>query len=201
MQIKTDTNLVTERDKNHSESRRILILGLGNILLKDEGIGVHIVRELQKQNLPRNVEIIDGGTAGLDVLLSIIDVDKLVIIDALRAGKEPGKIYKISLDSKEKGALTQIFSRETLSKISLHQIGLLDALKIAEKINTAPEEIVIIGVEPAEMNCGLELTEPVMQKVPQIIKKVLEEVRAYNKMRFLDLACTRLPCEPAVRSQ
>ena len=177
MQIKTDTNLVTEKEKNHTDSRRILILGLGNILLKDEGIGVHVAKELQKQNLPGNVEVIDGGTAGLDVLLSAINVDKLVIIDALRAGKKPGDIYKISLNSEQKDSLTKIFSRETLSKISLHQIGLLDALSIAEKINIAPEETVIIGVEPGEIDCGLELTEPVMRKVPQIISKVLEEIK------------------------
>ncbi|KPJ68530.1 MAG: hypothetical protein AMJ43_00105 [Coxiella sp. DG_40] len=155
----------------------MLIVGLGNILLKDEGIGVHIAKELQKQNLPGNVEVIDGGTAGLDVLLSAIDVDKLVIIDAFRAGKKPGNIYKISLNNKQKDRLIQIFSQETISKISLHQVGLLDALSIAEKINIAPEEIVIIGVEPAEIDCGLELTEPVMRKVPQIISKVLEEIK------------------------
>ena len=177
MQIKTDNNLVTERKKNHTDRRRILILGLGNILLKDEGVGVHIVRELLKQNLPSSVEIIDGGTAGLDVLLSAINVDKLVIIDALRAGKKPGNIYKVSFNSGQKDSLTRIFSQEPLSKISLHQIGLLDALSIAEKINIAPEEVVIIGVEPAEISCGLELTEPVMRKVPQIIKKVLEEIK------------------------
>jgi len=177
MQIKTDTKLVTQKRNNHADSRRILIVGLGNILLKDEGIGVHIAKELQKQNLPGNVEVIDGGTAGLDVLLSAIDVDKLVIIDAFRAGKKPGNIYKISLNNKQKDRLIQIFSQETISKISLHQVGLLDALSIAEKINIAPEEIVIIGVEPAEIDCGLELTEPVMRKVPQIISKVLEEIK------------------------
>jgi hydrogenase maturation protease len=177
MQIKTDNNLVTEKEKNRTDSRHILILGLGNILLKDEGIGVHITKELQKQNLPSNVEVIDGGTAGLDVLLSAVNVDKLVIVDALKAGKKPGTIYKTCFNSEQKDRLTRIFSQDKLSKISLHQIGLLDALSIAEKINLAPEEIVIIGVEPGEIDCGLELTKPVMQKVPQIIKKVLEEIK------------------------
>jgi len=177
MQIKTSTSLVAGAGKNSSCSRRVLILGLGNILLKDEGIGVHVVEELQKQNLPGNVEVIDGGTAGLDVLSLAAGVDKLVIIDALRAGQEPGTIYKTRLNSGQKGRLTQIFSQEKQSKISLHQVGLLDALRLAEKINVAPEEIVIIGIEPGEVDCGLELTKRVKRRVPEIIKKVLEEIK------------------------
>jgi len=177
MQIKTGSSLVAGPEKNRSDSRHVLILGLGNILLRDEGIGVHVVEELQKQDLPGNVEVIDGGTTGLDVLSLTARVDKLVIIDALRAGKEPGTIYKTCLNSKQKDRLTQISSQDKQSKISLHQVGLLDALSLAEKINLAPEEIVIIGVEPGEVDCGLELTEQVKRKVPEIIKKVLEEIK------------------------
>ncbi len=177
MRMKTGTSSAVRPDNNRCRSRRVLLLGLGNILLKDEGIGVHVVEELQKQRLPGNVEVMDGGTAGLDVLLSAIGVDKLVVIDALRAGKEPGTIYKLKLKAEEKERLTLIFSQEKQSKISLHQVGLLDALSAAEKINCAPEEVVIIGVEPAEVDCGLELTGQVKQRVPEIIEKVLEEIK------------------------
>jgi len=177
MQIRTSASLVTGAEENRSFGRRVLILGLGNILLKDEGVGAYVAGELQKHRLPGNVEVIDGGTAGPDALLSAIDVEKLVVIDALRAGKKPGTIYKLKLKAGEKEKLTRIFSRERQSKISLHQVGLLDALSAAEKINCAPEEIVIIGVEPAEVDCGLELTGQVKQKVPEIIGKVLEEIK------------------------
>ena len=177
MQIRTSTSLVTGAEKSRSGSRRVLILGLGNILLKDEGVGAYVAGELQKQHLPGNVEVMDGGTAGLDTLLSAIDVDKLVVIDALRAGKRPGTIYKLKLKAEEKEKLTRILSQEKQSKISLHQVGLLDALSAAAKINCTPEEIVIIGVEPAEMDCGLELTGQVEQRVPEIIEKVLEEIK------------------------
>jgi len=95
----------------------------------------------------------------------------------LKAGKKPGTIYKLKLKAEEKDKLTQIFSREKQSKISLHQVGLLDALSVAEKINRAPEEIVIIGVEPGEVSCGLELTEQVRQRVPEVIRQVLEEIK------------------------
>ncbi|GAH50651.1 unnamed protein product, partial [marine sediment metagenome] len=99
-------------------SKKIVILGLGNILLKDEGVGVHIAREVAGKDLPENVEIIDGGTASLDVLMSMKDVDKLIIIDALKGGEEPGSIYRLSRED---------LSGRTKNPVSLHQINLLDA--------------------------------------------------------------------------
>lgn len=157
-------------------SRRVLILGLGNILLKDEGIGVHIAGRLQELALPCNVEVIDGGTAGLDILLSQEDLYKLVVIDAVRAGKEPGTIYQARFKGSQRSELKKAFGPEKKAKISLHQVGLIDALAVAEKIERGPEEIVIIGIEPGEVNCGLELTKPVKRSVPDVIKKVLEEI-------------------------
>ena len=151
--------------------RGVLILGVGNILLKDEGLGVHVAEELQKQELPDNVEVIDGGTAGLDGLLSADGADKLIVIDAVRAGKKPGTIYKTRLDADQR------FSQEQPLKISSHQLGLLDAIMAAEKIGCAPREIIIVGVEPGEVDCGLELTPAVKRAVGEVIKTVLEEIK------------------------
>jgi hydrogenase maturation protease len=167
MTVKTSENLTT--------TERVLVLGLGNILLKDEGIGVHVVKQLQGLSLPGNVEVIDGGTAGLDMLLSQENPYKLVIIDATKAGKKPGTIYKAKVNGGEIDKLSRIFSQDKDLKISPHQFGLIDALAAAEKIGCLPREIVIIGVEPKEMDYGLELTESVRQKVPAIVDMVLEE--------------------------
>ncbi len=157
--------------------QRVAVLGVGNILCRDEGIGVRVVERLQQEALPDGVEVIDAGTAGLDALLAIIEqVDKLIVIDALKAGKKAGTIYKAHLNIEEKDRITQLFSDEGRSKISLHQVGLFEALGIAEKLGCAPREIVIIGVEPAKVDCGLELTEQVRRKLPEIIKKILEEI-------------------------
>jgi hydrogenase maturation protease len=156
---------------------RVLVIGLGNILLRDEGIGVHIAEELQKKDLGSNVEVIDGGTCGLDVLLSQQCPYKLVIVDAIRAGKEAGTVYRGSFRAGEENKLTQIFDQARESKISLHQIGLIEALSAAGKMDCGPEEIVIIGVEPGQVDCGLELTQPVKQRVGQILEKVLEEIK------------------------
>ena len=173
MQLETKTSSARSQESN--DGRRILILVLGNMLLKDEGIGVHIAGQLLKQNLPGNVEVIDGGTGSLDILLSRKGLHKLVVIDALKGGKKPGTIYKARFKAEQRNDLKKIFSRAEHSKISLHQVGLLDALMAAEKIDCLPDEIVIIGVEPKEMDCGLELTQPVKERIPEVIKNVLEE--------------------------
>ncbi len=177
MQVKTDDNLVVKPANSCAEKVRVLVLGLGNILLKDEGIGVHIAYQLAEQDLPDNVEVIDGGTAGLDILLSQKGSYKLVVIDAMKAGKRAGTIYKARFKAEEKDKLNCIFSDDKESKISSHQVGLIDALAAAEKINRAPREIVIIGVEPKQVGYGLELTEEVKQRVPAIINTVLEEIK------------------------
>lgn len=174
MQGRTGTNLLVGSQKS-CRAGRVLVLGLGNILLKDEGVGVHVVEQLQKQPLPGNVEIVDGGTASMDVLLLNQGIDKLVVIDAVRAGKKPGTIYNVRLKAKERDGLSQIFSCDP--KISLHQVTLFDALAIAERTNCAPKEIVIIGVEPKEINCGLELTNEVKQRIPDIVNIVLSEIK------------------------
>jgi hydrogenase maturation protease len=90
MMVKTSTNLIVGKASKCAEDTKILILGVGNILLKDEGIGVHIARKLQKQQLPDNVEVIDGGTASLDVFLSWQKPYKLIVIDAIKGGRKPG---------------------------------------------------------------------------------------------------------------
>jgi len=161
MQIRTGANLITDK--------RVLILGIGNILLRDEGIGVHVVHQLQKEDLPDNVEVIDGGTAALDILLSQKGVHKLVVVDAIRAGNKPGTIVKFEIPGAG-------FS-DGQPTISLHQLGLLDALAVAEKLNCLPEEIVVVGVEPGQICLGLELTEKVARSVPEVIEQVLEEIQ------------------------
>ncbi len=176
MSTKRSTNFVDGPASNCGKSSRVLILGLGNILLKDEGIGAHVAQRLEKLALPYNIEVIDGGTAGLDVLLSQEGLGKLVVIDAMKAGGKPGTIYKGRFKGRGKNKLNEIFGQARESKISLHQVGLIDALTAAEKMNCGPEEIVIIGIEPGEVDCGLGLTKELKHRVPEIVNTVLEEI-------------------------
>jgi hydrogenase maturation protease len=174
MTVETDTSFNQQSDTQ--DSGRVLVLGLGNLLLSDEGIGVHVAHELQKQDLPANVEVVDGGTAAIDVILSQQGLDKLVVVDAVRFGNRPGTAYKTRLNAEEKNELACFFGSDEGSMISLHQLGLINALAVAEKLNCLPREIIIIGVEPSQISPGLQLTEQVEQTVPKIINTVLEEI-------------------------
>jgi hydrogenase maturation protease len=173
---KKDADLMTDSQRDCKRQGRIVVLGLGNLLLKDEGIGVHVVHELQRQDLPANVELIDGGTSSLDILLMQECPYKLVVVDAMKAGKKPGTIYKTRFEAQQMHELAHTFSKKKNSTLSLHQIGLVDALLVAQKTECGPDEVTIIGVEPNEIDGGLELTEPVSERMPQIINSVLEEI-------------------------
>jgi hydrogenase maturation protease len=165
--------LMADSQKN---SGRIVVLGLGNLLLKDEGIGVHVVHALQRRDLPANVELIDGGTSSLDILLLQEGPYKLVVVDAMKAGRKPGTIYKTRFDAQQMHELAHTFSKKKNSTLSLHQVGLVDALLVAQKTECGPDQVTIIGVEPNQIDGGLELTEPVSERMPQIINSVLEEI-------------------------
>ena len=152
---------------------RVGIIGVGNILLKDEGVGVHIARALQEVNIPHgiNLEIIDGGTS-LDLPVYFEGVDKLIIIDAVKAGSKPGAIYRFHPCD---------LTLETKGVISVHELGLEQSLKMMSLIGNEPKEIVIIGIEPKEIDWGTELSAELQQKIPEIIKVVLEEISISNQ--------------------
>jgi hydrogenase maturation protease len=168
--------LLKDVDNKLKREEIVLVLGVGNVLLKDEGVGVHVIKELQRRVLPDRVRLVDAGTSGLDILLTDGPIDKLVVVDALRAGGKPGTIYKVRINDEQRDELIRFFEGGKAAKVSLHQVGLIEALSIAEQMQCAPGEIVIVGVEPGEINYGLELTESVKYKMPEVINTVLEEI-------------------------
>ena len=127
MAQKTVNTLTKSAAYDGKNTSRVLVLGLGNILLRDEGVGVHIAQKLQQMALPKNTEVIDGGTAGPDILLSQQKPYKLIIIDAVKAGQKPASVYKICFKAGEKSKFSEIFDRRP-SNLSLHQTGLIDVL-------------------------------------------------------------------------
>jgi len=150
------------------KSSKIAVVGVGNLLLKDEGVGVHVIHTLQKsRKLPSHVQLIDAGTATFDILHIIEDVDKLIVIDAVKGGGEPGTIYRFSPDDVEFGNLVTI---------SLHELDLSNTLAMAELIGQKPQSIVIIGIEPKEIAFGLELSPQIEEKIGRIIELILEEI-------------------------
>jgi hydrogenase maturation protease len=140
------------------------IVGIGNLLLSDEGVGCHVAQALQEISLP-GVEVIDAGTCS-DPLQLGEGADKLVIVDAARGGGTPGQIYRFHPED---------ITPEQKPLLSVHDVSLLDNMMLARAWRDAGETV-IIGVEPKELGWGLELSLEVRGKMPQIIDAVLSEV-------------------------
>ena len=148
---------------------KIVIVGIGNILCRDEGVGIHVVEELKKRDLPDYVELYDGGTGGLDVLEILERFDKAIIVDAVRGGKEPGEIYHVRLD--------EIDTKDGESEmVSLHELDLIAAKKIGEKAYTLPKDIILIGIEPESVELGMNLTVTIREAIPIVIQHILETI-------------------------
>jgi hydrogenase maturation protease len=150
----------------------VTIMGLGNILMMDEGVGVHTVKVFQERYaVPDYVEIIDGGAAGLDLLPFIDGREKLLMIDAVNFDREPGYI-----DILENEAIPAKFSTKT----SLHHLGLLDVLSIVKLSDTSPKEICIIGIQPRSMELGLDMSPEIWDKVNELVERMVSKLQEWN---------------------
>ena len=154
-----------ENELKKEPTPRIVVIGVGNLLLKDEGIGIHTVKALQEINLPRDIKIIDGGTAP-DLIAYTQAGDKLIIIDAAKAGGEPGTIYRLQ---------PQDLATDD-GIISVHELGVEQNLRLMSLMGNEPGEIVIIGVEPKEIGWRTELSPELQPVIPEIIKVILKEI-------------------------
>lgn len=145
-----------------------LILGAGNLLLSDDGAGVHVIQRLQEVvELPEEVRVLDGGTLGLNLLPFLEGVSYLVIVDAMETGQPPGTLRRLAGD--EVPAYLSV-------KMSPHQIGLPDMLFAAKLRDLYPREVVVWGVQPGSTEVGLELTPAVAAQVDLLVTKILEEL-------------------------
>ncbi len=145
-----------------------IVVGIGNALLRDEGVGCHVVHALEEIPLP-DVEIIDGGTCP-DVLQRLEGADKLIIVDAVKGGGMPGQIYRFHLED---------ITVEQKPFLSLHDMNLVDSLMLMQLWHNIGEAV-IIGVEPREISWGLELSPELKEKMPQIVDAVLSELNNTN---------------------
>jgi hydrogenase maturation protease len=152
--------------------KKTLVLGLGNILLRDEGVGVRVIERLQAlYDFPPEVQVLDGGTMALDLLPYVEDAARLLVIDALEMGAAPGTIAR--LEGNEVPAFLSI-------KISPHQMGLADILAAARLRDLHPQELVLWGVQPGTLGAGLELSAPVAAQVDVLVEKALAELQRWG---------------------
>lgn len=147
---------------------KTIVLGIGNILLSDEGLGVHAVMELEKYDLPEDVEVVDGGTSGFGLLDTLSNAKKVIIVDAIRGGGEPGTLYHFKLKDGE--------SIGELLPSSLHGIGILDVIRALELLGSRPD-FEIFGIEPKSLDVGMELSNVVRESLPKLINAILNEIK------------------------
>ncbi len=143
--------------------KRTLVMGIGNLLLSDDGLGVHAAKALVGRDLPGWVEVVDVGTAFLDALPALEDAERIIIIDAVQADGPAGQIYRMSLE--------QCAPREMAG---LHDFDIFAMLAMAN--NHRPVEITVIGVEPGLLTWGLELSPQVAQAMPVLLDTVCEAI-------------------------
>lgn len=149
---------------------RTVVLGIGNIILSDEGAGVRAAEMLTANyELPRDVEVIDGGTSGMELLGPLSGTDLLVILDAVKANRSPGTVVRLA------GGEVPVFFR---ARLSPHQISVCDVLAGLEFSGDPPGDMVLIGVEPLTLELGLELTPVVAARVPDMVRMAVAELAA-----------------------
>jgi len=142
-----------------------LILGVGNEALCDEGLGVHVARALATQPLPPGVRVCDGGTPGYALLGELEGVERLVIVDAMEMRLSPTTIVTVRPE--------ELRSLAPPDRASLHGVGLLDALDLARALGLLPGDVRIVGVQPARVAWGLELSPALQRALPAVLDAVL----------------------------
>lgn len=164
---------------------KVAIVGVGNILLQDEGVGVQAIEKLRERfEFPEDVSIIDGGTMGLDLLPFIEDTDRLILIDAIDLKKEPGSIGII--EDKKVPAVMK-------TKISPHQIGLSDLFAVMRLLEKEPERISVIGVQPKSVQTGTELSAQVRQSLNDLIGAIIDKLKEWGvEVKPKDVSCRSL---------
>ena len=153
--------------------RRTLVLGVGNILVQDEGLGVRALERLQASHrLPSEVSAIDGGTMGLDLLPYMDGITHLLILDAVHGSRPPGALVRL-----EGEAIPVALAM----KLSVHQIGLQELLAVARFQGTLPGCVVVWGMQPASLDPGIGLSEPVRANLDELVEAAARELALWAK--------------------
>ncbi len=154
----------------------VLVLGIGNILLRDEGVGVRAVEALLARHiLPEGVEVVDGGTCGIEMLDLMSQRAHLIVVDAVKTGQPPGTLVRLA------GAEVPAFFRD---RISPHQLGLCDLLATQKLLGEEPGGITLLGMEPKEIDADLDLSPEIAARLDGLVALIVAELAA------LGLACT-----------
>lgn len=154
------------------EAAEITVLGIGNIVLRDEGFGVRAAEYLRENYFfPDQVRILDGGTLGMELLRFVTGTRRLLILDAIRGDKAPGTVYRL-----EKDDVAVHFQ----SKLSAHEVGIQDILTLLTLTGKPVPEVVVLGAEPVDLSAGLELSAELSPLVPDLAARALSELKSWG---------------------
>lgn len=146
----------------------VVVLGVGNVLMSDEGVGVHTVTTLESRYaFPEGVRCVDGGTSTNELLGDLEDLDHLIVIDAVSAGAEPGALVRLDGEAVPKAFTT---------KLSPHQVGISDLLATLTFMGRGPKNVVLFGVEPERLSLAMELSPTIAARVPELCAQVVAEL-------------------------
>lgn len=151
---------------------KILVLGVGNILLRDEGVGVRVIEHLQKMPLPDDVELFDGGTAGADLIEVLSDRNVVIIVDAADFEAPAGTILRMTQED---------WLPQRNTALSLHDLDIPQTLAMTKILGCAPEKVICLGIVPETIEPGMTLSHKLDALVPVIADRVLDEIRACGK--------------------
>jgi len=157
-----------QREMEGRSRRLILVLGVGNLLLGDEGVGIHAVRELEKRALPPQVDVVDGGTAGLNLLDLMKGYERVIIVDAVDAGEEPGTILRFTPQ--------EVASDAQALPLSLHQTEILKVLELATYLGRPLPPIIIYGIQPQAMDWSTGLSPALQARLSKLVDAILREI-------------------------
>jgi len=157
--------LVSSKYLDHQPS--VAVVGMGNVLLKDEGIGVHVIEAMKEGGAADGLQLLDAGTSP-DTLLSLEKLNKLIVVDAALGDCAPGTIYRFRLED---------IQPVTAQARSMHDISLAEWLQIRRTLGLGPQEVVVFGLQPKDIEWGLEPSAEVAQRIPEVVNLVLEEAR------------------------
>lgn len=152
-----------------SEAGSLLILGLGNVLCGDDGLGVVAVKEIQRRyDIPDRVQVLDGGTLGLS-LLSYFDAEQdVILVDAITVDQDAGSFVRLEGDEVAPGVR---------NSLSVHQIGVADLIDSLRLIDVYPRNLILLGLEPQTLDLWIEMSEPVEIMMPFLLDRIVEEAR------------------------
>ena len=150
----------------------VTILGVGNVILKDEGFGVRVAEYLDHHyTFPDSVQIVDGGTLGIELTQYVTGTNKLLVIDSINGGAEPGTVFRFHND-----AIMEHFQ----DKLSAHEVGIQDVLALLTVTGHKIPDVIVIGAQPFDVEAGVGLSDGMQALLPQIVEQALKDLSSWG---------------------